>query len=211
MRTIPPAIGVFTIKELIHRRLTRFVKHGYQTNPVRSLVEKHYMVVNGFIGGLAGFIIQVMIYPFDYFRIVISNEIKSHPNSGVIKYIKDAMLHRGIMGIFNGVTMNLLYITSARAVYFCFFDSFKNDMPNEYTKYLCSYLSLLCALVVNYPLDTIRKRVILAPEKYKSGRACTLHMYRHEPLSAFYSGWRVLPLQAVTFSTLMFIYDRMFT
>lgn len=73
MRTIPSNIGVFTVKELIHRKLTKFVKNGNKESPLRQLIEKHYYIVNGFAGGLAGFSIQLLIYPFDYFRVVISN------------------------------------------------------------------------------------------------------------------------------------------
>lgn len=36
------------------------------------------------------------------------------------------MRHRGVLGIFNGVTNNLIYMSSARGVYFGLFDSFKD-------------------------------------------------------------------------------------
>jgi hypothetical protein len=126
MRTIPSSIGVFTVKELIHRKLTKFVKYGSRDSPLRESIEKHYYIVNGFAGGLAGFIIQLIIYPFDYFRIIISNETKKNPNMGILQLAKDAMKHRGILGIFNGVTNNVIYMASARGVYFGLFDSFKD-------------------------------------------------------------------------------------
>lgn len=136
-------------------------------------------MVNSTIGGLAGFMIQVLIYPFDYFRIIISNEIKSHPGSGIVKCIKEAVHHRGILGIFNGITMNLIYMTTARGLYFGIFDTFKNDMPNEYLKFMWSYFSIGTSLLVNYPLDTIRKRLILAPKRYANGRECFRHILKN--------------------------------
>jgi len=66
--------------------------------------------------------------------------------------------------------MNLIYMTAARGLYFGIFDSFKHEMPNEQVKFLWSYFSISIALLVNYPLDTIRKRVILSPKRFKNGR-----------------------------------------
>lgn len=81
-------MGVFTVKELIHRYLTRFLKSASPENQLRRQLERHFVVVNGAIGSLAGLAIQISIYPFDYFRVVLSNEIKSHPDFGIIKCIK---------------------------------------------------------------------------------------------------------------------------
>ncbi len=63
VRTIPPNIGIFTIKELIHTYLTDYVKTG-KNKTIKSTVLNHYLLVNGFVGGIAGFIIQICIYPF---------------------------------------------------------------------------------------------------------------------------------------------------
>lgn len=73
MRTIPSNMGVFTIKELIHRRLTRYVKQGDKNSLSVQQLTKHYVIVNSLVGGMAGLAIQVLIYPFDYFRIILSN------------------------------------------------------------------------------------------------------------------------------------------
>lgn len=139
---------------------------------MRSAVGQHYFLVNSIIGGFAGFIIQVLIYPFEYFRVVVSNQIKQQSNSGIIACVKEAMHQRGLAGMFNGVSMNLIYMTSARGVYFGMFDSFKGRMKNDYYKFLWSYVSISTALLVNYPLDTVRKRVIIGSNRYKNGRAC---------------------------------------
>lgn len=125
--------------------------------------------------------------------------------------IKEAMHQRGFTGIFNGVSMNLIYMTSARGVYFGMFDSFKGRMKNEYYKFLWSYVSISIALLVNYPLDTVRKRVIIGSNRYENGRACFKHIIDKESFSALFRGWRTIGIQSITFSTLLFIYDRMFT
>jgi hypothetical protein len=73
MRTIPSNIGVFTLKELIHRKLNKFVRHGEDHNTTRQFVENHFVIMNTAIGGLAGLTIQILIYPFDYLRIIVSS------------------------------------------------------------------------------------------------------------------------------------------
>jgi hypothetical protein len=55
---------------------------------VRQNLQKHFLLVNGAIGSVAGLAIQITIYPFDYFRVILSNEIKAHPDFGLVKAIK---------------------------------------------------------------------------------------------------------------------------
>ncbi len=75
--------------------------------------------------------------------------------------------------------MTLVYLTSARAVYFGLFDSYKNNIKNEYLKLFWSYISISTALLINYPVDTVRKRVIISPTKYPNGRACFYYMIKN--------------------------------
>lgn len=186
------------------------MKYGDKENSLRKSIEKHYYIVNGFAGGSAGFIIQFIIYPFEYFRVIISNETNKNPKMGIVQCVKDAMKHRGIRGIFNGVTNNVIYMASARGVYFGLFDSFKDRLSTWYYRWGWSYVSILIALIVNYPLDTIRKRVILAPHKFINGRECFKHIIRNESLGSLYKGVNILSVQAVTMSILLYIYDQMF-
>ncbi len=129
------------------------------------------MFVNGAIGSIAGFAIQISIYPFDYFRIMLSNEVKAHPGYGLVKCIKEAILHRGFRGIFNGVMINLVYMTGARGIYFAVYDSYKFSLTQEVFKILLSYVSLVTALFICYPIDSIRKRVIMSKNRHKNVRS----------------------------------------
>jgi hypothetical protein len=53
--------------------------------------------------------------------------------------------------------------------------------------------------------------VILAPHKYKNGRECFRHIIRNESVGSLFKGGRILGVQAITFSILLYVYDRMFT
>lgn len=137
--------------------------------------------------------------------------MKNHPKTGIVKCIKEAFHHRGVWGIFNGVSMNLAYMTSIRAIYFGMFDTFKGRSSNEYTKLLYSYLSICTALLITYPIDTVRKRVIVSPQRYQNGRDCLRYMLTNERLSEFYRGWPIVSLLSISFSSLLYVYDLMFS
>ena len=171
-------MGVFTVKELIHRNLSRFLANGDPNSALRQHLKKHFLLVNGAIGSIAGLAIQITIYPFDYFRVILSNEIKSHPDFGLMKAIKEAMHHRGFSGIFNGVLINLVYMSAARGIYFGLYDSYKHSINNEPEKILLSYGSLIAALLTCFPMDTIRKRVIISKNRHRNARECLRHIWR---------------------------------
>ena len=121
------------------------------------------------------------------------------------------MHKKGIAGLFNGVIMNLIYMTSARGIYFALFDSYKDKTTSEPLKWLWSYISITLSLFVNYPLDTVRKRVIVAPDRHASGRACFRYMLREEGVGSLLNGWRIVGLLGINFSCMLYLYDRMFT
>lgn len=101
-------------------------------------------------------------------------------------------------------------MTSIRAIYFGMFDSFKGNISNEYVKFLWSYISISTALLLTFPIDTVRKRAIVAPQRYQNGRACLQHMLKHESFADFFRGWRITGLLSISFSTLLYVYDCMF-
>jgi hypothetical protein len=102
-------------------------------------------------------------------------------------------------------------MSAARGVYFGIYDSYKHDITNELGKIILSYFSLCFALFINFPLDTIRKRVIVSKNRHKNARECFKHIWNEEKLVGLYHGWRVVTLQAGAFCILYYLYDIMFT
>jgi hypothetical protein len=121
------------------------------------------------------------------------------------------MHHKGLSGIFNGVMINLVYMSAARGVYFGLYDSYKNRINNEAGKVLLSYGSLCWALAVCFPLDTIRKRVIVSKNRHRNARECMKHIWQEEKVLGLFHGWQVVGLQATSFCILYYLYDIMFT
>jgi hypothetical protein len=121
------------------------------------------------------------------------------------------MLHRGLRGIFNGVLINLVYMSAARGIYFGFYDSYKHSINNEPGKIALSYCSLVTAMATCYPLDTIRKRVIISKNRHRNARECLRHIWKEEKLMGLFHGWRVVTLQAGSFCVLYYLYDIIFT
>lgn len=61
-------------------------------------------------------------------------------------------------------------MSAARGLYFGFYDSYKHSINNELGKIGLSYFSLIFALSMCYPLDTIRKRVVISKNRHKNAR-----------------------------------------
>ena len=107
--------------------------------------------------------------------------------------------------------INLVYMSAARGVYFGLYDSYKHRTANEAMKVLLSYGSLCTALAFLFPLDTIRKRVIISKNRHKNARECLRHIWKEERLLGLFHGWQVVGLQAGSFCILYYLYDIMFT
>jgi len=74
-----------------------------------------------------------------------------------------------------------------------------------------SYSAISGALWLNFPLDTARKRLILAPKRYRNGVACLMSILKNESLANLYMGWRAVFFQSISFCTLFYLYDIIFT
>lgn len=86
------------------------------------------------------------------------------------------MHQKGLRGIFNGVLVNLVYMSAARGIYFGIYDSYKHSFTGEGKRILLSYLSLYAAMFTCFPLDTMRKRVIVSKNRHKNVRECFRHI-----------------------------------
>ena len=75
-----------------------------------------------------------------------------------------------------------------------------------------AYLASICAIYVVYPLDTIRKRMIMAaaqPHAYKNVFDAFQIIYKTEGLKAIFRGGSIIALQAWTSTVILCFYDKM--
>ncbi len=67
------------------------------------------------------------------------------------------------------------------------------------------------AIYFSYAGDTVRRRLMTFPVKYKGFTSCAKMIFKKEGIKGFYLGASIITFQSITGCTLMYIYDRMFS
>lgn len=98
-----------------------------------------------------------------------------------------------------------------RGTNFGIFDTFKKRRQGLERWYL-AYISSLIAIVLTYPSDTIRRRMICAEKntkKYMGFFDCLAKVYKSEGVASLFKGGPVIFLQSLSSSCVLFIYDKL--
>ena len=150
-----------------------------------------------------------LVYPIEYTRNQISNNI-SQQNSSIIKMMIKTVKTQGFRALYTGSAIMMVGVAVFRGVYFGVFDTFKGDKEGLAiwgVAYIASFLSLL----VTYPSNTIRQRLICSQtfkQKYSGFSDCSRQIYQKEGLGSFIRGYQVVFLQSLLRSFILFFYDR---
>lgn len=150
-----------------------------------------------------------LVYPIEYTRNQISNNI-SQQNSSIIKMMIKTVKTQGFRALYTGSAIMMVGVAVFRGVYFGVFDTFKGDkegLARWGVAYIASFLSLL----VTYPSNTIRQRLICSQtfkQKYSGFSDCSRQIYQKEGLGSFIRGYQVVFLQSLLRSFILFFYDR---
>lgn len=159
---------------------------------------------------MAGFLTRTVLYPFEYSRNKMSNKIKGG-KGGVWNCLQLSFQKEGLWGIYRGSMVSLIGVTIFRSTYFGIFDSLKVLSTNAVDRWAASYLGVFCAIVLTYPSDTVRRRMMLTSGenyKYEGFRDCASKIYGQEGVRGFFSGGTMIFLQSVTSATVYFIIDK---
>lgn len=92
----------------------------------------------------------------------------------------------GMIGLYRGFGVSVIGIIAYRAVYFGTFDSAKPFMKDKHfiLKFLLAQFITNFAGIVSYPLDTIRRRMMMQSGRadilYSSTMDCAVKIFRNE-------------------------------
>jgi solute carrier family 25 (adenine nucleotide translocator) protein 4/5/6/31 len=143
----------FMMKETIQLEVKR---HG--------LASDGSLILNFVSASVGGILTLGFIYPMEYGRTRLTNEIVGKKSAFII--LMETFTKEGLKGIYRG---SLNYFISAaifRAFYFGIFDSLKVRYPQNLRNKFCeSYVGSVVAIYSVYPFDTIRKRMIMTSGK----------------------------------------------
>lgn len=124
--------------------------------------------------------------------------------------MKNTIKHGGIKALYTGSSVSVVGVAVFRGTNFGIFDTFKKDKIG-FGRWLLAYCSSTLAIILTYPSDTVRRRMICAQkkqQKYAGFFDCLIKMYKNEGLKSFYRGGPVIFFQSLSSSVVLYSYDK---
>jgi solute carrier family 25 (adenine nucleotide translocator) protein 4/5/6/31 len=160
-----------------------------------------YLLGNMASGGAAGATSLMVVYPLDFARTRLAMDTKKGAEREftgtvdvILKTAKASGWGKG--GVYNGFVVSCVGIVFYRGAYFGLYDTFAdNDVMKKggfLTKFALGYAVTVTAGLLSYPLDTIRRRMMMTSGKhagkYKNSIDCTRKILAQEGLASMYKG-----------------------
>merc|ERR1712000_110129 len=124
-------------------------------------------------GGCAGAASLFFVYSLDYARTRLANDAKSAKGggerqfNGLIDVYRKTLASDGIAGLYRGFVVSCAGIIVYRGCYFGFFDTLKpmvltgKSADSFFLSFCLGYAVTVAAGLASYPLDTIRRRMMI--------------------------------------------------
>merc|ERR1712063_246042 len=154
-------------------------------------------------GGAAGASSLFFVYSLDYARTRLANDAKAAKGggerqfNGLIDVYRKTVASDGVAGLYRGFVISCVGIIVYRGCYFGFFDTLKpillpGDMADSFFLSFClGYAVTVAAGLASYPLDTIRRRMMMTSGeavKYRSSLHCAQVIMANEGTKSFFKG-----------------------
>jgi solute carrier family 25 (adenine nucleotide translocator) protein 4/5/6/31 len=171
-------------------------------------------------GGLAGSLSLILLHPIDLARTRLATDNKDINGNRRFKGTGDCLSQifksEGTIGIYRGIMVSIASIFTYRAAYFGGYDTMKSLLSPEtwiIVKWTLTQLILLFAAIFYYPLDTIRRRIMVETgkkyedKKYKSAMDCFYITLQKEKVAGFYKGFVTNAIRTSGSSIVLILYD----
>jgi solute carrier family 25 (adenine nucleotide translocator) protein 4/5/6/31 len=152
-------------------------------------------------GGAAGATSLLVVYPLDFARTRLAVDVgsgKAREFTGTVDCIRKtaATAGWGKGGVYNGFVVSCVGIVFYRGAYFGLYDTIATSdfmkTGGFLVKFSVGYTVTVVAGLLSYPLDTIRRRLMMTSGKhagkYKNSIDCTQKILREEGVKAMYKG-----------------------
>ncbi|RMZ91935.1 hypothetical protein DV736_g806, partial [Chaetothyriales sp. CBS 134916] len=145
-----------------------------------------WMVGNLASGGAAGATSLLFVYSLDYARTRLANDAKSAKKggerqfNGLVDVYRKTVASDGIAGLYRGFGPSVLGIIVYRGLYFGLYDSIKPVLlvgpleGNFLASFLLGWAVTTGAGIASYPLDTIRRRMMMTSGEAVKGPTSSL-------------------------------------
>lgn len=176
-------------------------------------------------GGCAGAISLAVAYPLDLARTRMSTDLGKGSQkmyNGLVDCIKKTWKEGRVRAMYKGFGISVFGIIPYRAVYFGGYDTLKILlMPPEkkrgfWFKWFVSQTNTIIAQYITYPIDTVRRVMMLAGQKGKDGRIvptykssweCAVTIVRQRGFLGMYKGALANVYRATGAALCMVFYD----
>merc|ERR1712087_838722 len=171
-------------------------------------------------GGAAGATSLLFVYSLDYARTRLAKDAKSGGDrqfNGLVDVYRKTLASDGIAGLYRGFMPSVTGIIVYRGLYFGLYDSIKPVVlvgsleGNFLASFLLGWTVTTTAGVASYPLDTIRRRMMMTSGeavKYKSSMDAASQIIAKEGVKSLFKGAGANILRGVTGAGVLSIYDQ---
>ncbi|KAF6157187.1 hypothetical protein GIB67_041648 [Kingdonia uniflora] len=176
---------------------------------------------NFMAGALAGCTTLVIIYPLDIAHTRLAADIgrtDSRQFRGICHFLGTIHKKDGIKGVYRGLPASLQGMIVHRGLYFGGFDTAKEMMIDDsnpevplWKRWLVAQAVTTSAGLTSYPLDTVRRRMMmqsgLDQPMYRNTIDCWRKIYRMEGFASFYRGALSNVFRSTGAAAILVLYD----
>jgi len=162
-----------------------------------------FFIGNCASGGAAGATSLTVVYPLDFGRTRLAADVgsgKAREFNGLVDCLAKVAKSDGVSGLYRGFGISVVGIIAYRAAYFGMFDSGKallfadSKKANFFAMWGFAQFVTVSAGIVSYPLDTVRRRLMMQSGKkgadiqYTGTIDCFVKIAQQEGIKAFFKG-----------------------
>jgi solute carrier family 25 (adenine nucleotide translocator) protein 4/5/6/31 len=182
-----------------------------------------FFIGNCASGGAAGATSLTFVYPLDFARTRLAADVGSGGErefTGLVDCLKKVSGKDGVKGLYRGFGISVIGIVAYRASYFGMFDTGKvmlfEDIKsaNFFAMWAFAQFVTVSAGIVSYPLDTVRRRLMMtsgqtgADRMYNGTMDCFRKIYKDEGGRAFFKGCLSNVIRGTGGALVLVFYDK---
>ncbi|KAH7314856.1 hypothetical protein KP509_21G024200 [Ceratopteris richardii] len=211
LRYYPSVALNFSCKDLYRTILSG----GHKSNDLLTAARYNFLA-----GGLAGCTALVVVYPLDIAHTRLAADMgrtEVRQFRGLLHFMKTIYKKDGLRGLYKGLPASLQGMIVHRSLYFGGFDTAKDVLSNEskglpfWMRWLIAQAVTTSAGLISYPLDTVRRRMMMqAGSKqimYSSTLDCWKKLYKFEGVGSFYRGAMSNMFRGTGAALILVLYD----
>ena len=172
-------------------------------------------------GAAAGCTSLILVYPLDIAHTRLAADIgrtEVRQFRGIYHFLATVFQKDGVRGIYRGLPASLHGMVIHRGLYFGGFDTIKEMLSDEskpelvlWKRWMVAQAVTTSAGLMSYPLDTVRRRMMMQSGMehpvYNSTLDCWRKIYRTEGLVSFYRGAVSNVFRSTGSAAILVLYD----